>query len=148
MKSKICLSIKVIESINAHAIETFPNECCGFLYGTDGNQRTIHEAQRVTNSKTGDQRRRFEISPLDYIKAEQYALANDIQLLGIYHSHPNHPAIASEHDLAKAMPFFSYVIVSVTENSVKETKSWKLAENEFVFQEELVLIGKQQLATQ
>ncbi len=148
MKSKICLSIKVIESINAHAIETFPNECCGFLYGTDENQRTIHEAQRVTNSKTGDQRRRFEISPLDYIKAEQYALANDIQLLGIYHSHPNHPAIASEHDLAKAMPFFSYVIVSVTENSVKETKSWKLAENEFVFQEELVLIGKQQLATQ
>ena len=111
----IKISDEAVEVINADGINAFPNECCGFLYGheTDGRQITL--AVPVTNSKDGDQRRRFEISPLEYMRAEQFALQNDTTLLGVYHSHPNHPAIASEHDLAVAMPYFSYVIVSVME---------------------------------
>ena len=143
MKSQIVLSQQAIQTINRHAVETFPNECCGFLYGQDGTQRLIRKAVRVNNSKVGDQRRRFEIAPLDYVKAEQYALTHDLQLLGIYHSHPNHPAIASAHDLAKALPFFSYVIVSVMEGKIAATKSWKLEEDALAFHEELVLAEKE-----
>jgi len=143
--SKIQLSTEAAQTINAHAREAFPNECCGFLYGDETTGRNISLAQRVENSKEGDQRRRFEISPLAYLKAERYALENDLQLLGIYHSHPNHPAIASVHDLEKAMPFFSYVIVSVMDGEIADTKSWKLKEGLREFAEEEVLIEEKQI---
>ena len=140
MSSTIHLSAAAIATVNEHAREAFPNECCGFLYGREEGGRKIVVAQRVDNSKEGDQRRRFEISPLDYIKAENYALEHNTQLLGIYHSHPNHPAIASVHDLEKAMPFFSYVIVSVMDGEIADTKSWKLKEDVREFQEEIVTL--------
>ena len=124
----------------AHAKAAFPNECCGFLYGHEKEGRQITLAKEVINSKDGDQRRRFEVSPFDYMKAEQFALENDLQLLGVYHSHPNHPAIASEHDLAVAMPYFSYVIVSVMEGEIADIKSWKLKDDQRVFAEEGVKI--------
>lgn len=128
-----------LEEIRQHGREAFPYECCGFLYGKEENgQRRIDTAVRVENSKEGDQRRRFEISPLDYMRAEQYALKNNTQLLGVYHTHPNHPAIASEHDLAQAMPFFSYLILSVKEGEPAEIKSWRLKDEERVFEEESV----------
>ncbi|MCU0349171.1 MAG: M67 family metallopeptidase [Saprospiraceae bacterium] len=136
------LSEETVEVINADGICAFPNECCGFLYGTESasGERQITLAVPVTNSKEGDQRRRFEISPLDYLRAEQYALQNDTALLGVYHSHPNHPAIASEHDLAVAMPYFSYVIVSVMQGEIADHKSWRLQDEERVFVEEKVYI--------
>lgn len=136
------LNDKALEAINADAISAFPNECCGFLYGTEtGDVREITLAVPVTNSKEGDQRRRFEISPLDYLRAEQFALQNDTALLGVYHSHPNHPAIASEHDLAVAMPYFSYVIVSVREGEIADHKSWRLRDEVRAFLEETVIVN-------
>jgi proteasome lid subunit RPN8/RPN11 len=140
MSSTVKLEQTVVDYINQHGLEAFPNECCGFLYGHETDGRIITEAVRVSNSKDGDQRRRFEISPMDYMKAERYALENDTTLLGIYHSHPKHPAIASEHDLAKAMPYFSYVIISVMEDDVEDIKSWKLKDEERAFLEEKVEI--------
>lgn len=132
------LSNEAVEVINTDGIAAFPNECCGFLYGHEKDGRQITLAVPVTNSKEGDQRRRFEISPLEYMRAEQFALQNDTTLLGVYHSHPNHPAIASEHDLAVAMPYFSYVIVSVINGEVADLKSWRLKDEERVFLEEKV----------
>ncbi len=147
MSSKVYIEPQVEQAMQQHGEATFPNECCGFLYGYEADgRRVITLSQVVDNSKEGDQRRRFEISPLDYMRAEQYALSNDTQLLGIYHSHPNHPAIASEHDLAKAMPFFSYVIISVMEGQYADIKSWKLRDEERQFAEEEVII--QQSVTQ
>lgn len=139
-QSKIQIDEKAATSMYKHAKEAFPNECCGFLYGIEKNERIINLAIPVANSKKGDQSRRFEISPFDYIKAEQFALDTGTQLLGIYHSHPNHPAIASEHDLKVAMPFFSYVIVSVMDGIIEDIKSWKLKDDERFFEEETVLI--------
>jgi proteasome lid subunit RPN8/RPN11 len=111
-----------------HARRIFPDECCGFLYGTENGsgERLITEAVAVDNSKAGDKRRRFEISPRDYLKGEQYAMEKDLLLLGIYHSHPNHPAIPSEHDRVAAQPYFSYVIVSVMNGDVGHIRSWRL----------------------
>lgn len=123
-----------------HAIEIFPDECCGFLYGYETDSlRTIVQAIPVLNSKDGDKRRRFEISPLDYMKAEQYALQHNTTLLGVYHSHPQHPAIASEHDLKQAMPYFSYVILSVIDAKINDIKSWKLNEESMQFDEETLI---------
>jgi proteasome lid subunit RPN8/RPN11 len=58
--------------------------------------------------------------------AEKFAVENDVQLLGIYHSHPNHPAIPSEHDRVAALPYFSYVILSVKDGSIDHIRSWRL----------------------
>ena len=142
MESSIKLTSNVEEAIKLHGEQAFPNECCGFLFGNENDGRIINLSTRVENSKEGDQRRRFEISPFDYMKAEQYSIENNTTLLGIYHSHPNHPAIASVHDLAKAMPYFSYVIVSIIEGKYNDIKSWKLYDEKREFFEEEVLIAK------
>jgi proteasome lid subunit RPN8/RPN11 len=142
MQSSIKLTSVVEEAIRIHGEQAFPNECCGFLFGNETDGRVINLSTRVENSKEGDQRRRFEISPFDYMKAEQFAIENETTLLGIYHSHPNHPAIASVHDLAKAMPYFSYVIVSIMDGKYDDIKSWKLYDEKREFHEEQVLISK------
>lgn len=119
----------------------FPNEGCGFFYGTEENEgqlRYVLLAEAVINSKEGDQRRRFEISPLDYMKAEKKALELGLNLLGIYHSHPNHPAIPSIHDLKQAVPYFSYIILSVQEGQAAELTSWRLNEERGEFEAEEV----------
>ncbi len=110
------------------AIGAFPDECCGFLFGKEDSygNRSITQVQVVVNAKKGDKRRRFAIAPLDYIRAEQFADEQQLQLLGIYHSHPNHPAIPSEHDRVAAQPFFSYVIVSVIDGKPHTLRSWRL----------------------
>ncbi len=139
-------NILIIESdadiiMRKHSIEVFPNECCGFMYGHETkNERVITVAITVDNAKEGDQKRRFEISPFDYMKAESYALQKNLTLLGVYHSHPQHPAIASVHDLKSAMPFFSYVIYSVLDGKIDDVKSWQLNDKgeEFI-EEELKL---------
>ncbi len=122
------------EGMCAHAVGTFPNECCGFFFGVaDGHQKFVTEIRPVINAKEGDQRRRFAIDPLDYMKAEKYAIENQLELLGIYHSHPLHPAIPSEHDLKQAMPVFSYIILSTQPEEVIDITSWQLnGEREFV----------------
>ena len=128
-----------LTGMKAQALTVFPDECCGFLYGreeVDGN-RTVIIAKEVMNAKEGDKRRRFQISPKDYMEAEQFALKNNITLLGIYHSHPNHPAIPSEHDRVAAQPYFSYIIVSVIQGKIDHIRSWRLSDSS-QFEEEIL----------
>jgi len=119
-----------LAGMKTHALKTFPDECCGFLYGTDqgDGSRMITKILEVNNSKTGDKKRRFEISGKDYMLGEKFALENDLLLLGIYHSHPKHPAIPSEHDRIAALPYFSYVILSVNPENIDHIRSWQLNE--------------------
>jgi proteasome lid subunit RPN8/RPN11 len=129
---------KAAEKImNDDAVNAFPDECCGFMFGSEdvSGNRIVTQALPINNSAVENRKRRFVISPKDYMKGEQYAIANDIQLLGIYHSHPNHPAIPSEHDRVAAQPFFSYVIISVQNGTADHTRSWVLNDN-FQFDEE------------
>lgn len=126
---KLNITKEAYTLMQEHAEATYPNECVGFFYGKeDDNIRYIEQAIEVPNSKEGDQRRRFEVHPRDYMKAERHALENDTTLLGVYHSHPEHPAIPSEHDLKVAQPFFSYIIVSVKGGKSVEVRSWQLNE--------------------
>lgn len=127
-----------MNEMKSHGEDAFPNECCGFFYGEENDGfRVVTLAKRIENVKEGDQRRRFEISGKDYLKAERFAAKEGLTLLGIYHSHPVHPAIPSEHDLAVAMPWFSYLIVSVEPEGVDHVRSWQLTPDR-EFEEETI----------
>lgn len=133
------ISESIKQQIINEGIRTFPDECCGFLLGNDKNEdRVIEKILVVNNAKEGDKRRRFEITPKDYLIAENYAEKENLTLIGIYHSHPNHPSIPSEHDRIVAQPFFSYIIVSIFESEFKSIQSWKLNDN-FQFEEEQII---------
>jgi|GEM_PF-147661 len=140
MQYKLNIHSEAERVMNEHLEASFPYEGCGFFFGKNGKTREITEAQVVHNSKDGDRHRRFEISAVDYMKAERYALANDLDLLGVFHSHPNHPALPSVHDLRQAVPFFSYIIKSIYEGELCDTTSWRLNEETNEFEEESVEI--------
>lgn len=132
------ISEEALNYMLEHAEVDYPNECCGFFYGRDnGDTRSVTLARQVKNSKEGDQSERFEIDPEDYRSAEKFALDHDLDLLGVYHSHPDHPAEPSEHDREVAMPWFSYIIISVQKGSAAGTRSWQLNEKR-QFEEESV----------
>lgn len=124
-----------------HLESTYPNEGCGFFFGTsEGNEKTVTISKPVQNVKEGDQKRRFEIAAIDYMKAERFALENDLELLGVFHSHPNHPAIPSIHDLSQAVPVFSYIIVSVDGGHESAFTSWRIKDSVHEFEAEKINI--------
>lgn len=129
---------KPLNEMLQDALHGFPNECCGFFFGQEfEEERLVTHILVVNNSKQGDKRRRFEITPRDYLNAEAFAEKNELLLLGVYHSHPNHPAVPSEHDRLAAQPYFSYIIISVNENEIAGIRSWKL-NGDFQFEEEII----------
>jgi len=132
----IKLEPQALDTMLQDAVNTFPDECCGFFFGREeGEVRLITDVQVVHNAKEGDKRRRYEVAPRDYLKAEAYADEKGLSLLGVYHSHPNHPALPSETDRLAAQPFFSYIIISVLEGRVDAIRSWQLNDQE-QFEEE------------
>ncbi|MCC6599648.1 MAG: M67 family metallopeptidase [Crocinitomicaceae bacterium] len=138
------LSSAAKNKIISEAILSSPDECCGFLFGREYNEhRTITEVCPVANAKEGDKKRKYEIFPVDYLKAEKYAETNGLDLLGIYHSHPNHPSVPSEHDRVAAQPYCSYIIISVTDGAFNTIQSWRLNED-FQFEEETIAITETQ----
>lgn len=137
---------EIKKAVYEHACRTYPSECCGFFYGTEHPERIIILSKPVDNSQNGEKNRRYQISSLDYMKAEQFAIQSHLTLLGVYHSHPDHPAIPSDFDIQHALPFFSYLIVSIANKEAKEMRSWRLNE-ERKFVEE-ILINKQTITPQ
>ena len=127
------LNTHVDAAIRAHGQETYPNECCGALIGRDG---IVTETLALPNNTDEGPRRRFKVTPGDYRSAEKRATELGGDLLGFYHSHPDHPARPSQYDLDHAWPFFSYVIVSVREGVSGDMTSWRLREDRSAFDEE------------
>jgi proteasome lid subunit RPN8/RPN11 len=134
----LILEQKPLQEMYTDALQSFPDECCGFFFGKEvGGERMISHVLTVNNSKAGDKKRRFEIASRDYLNAERFADEIESELLGVYHSHPNHPAVPSEHDRVAAQPYFSYIIISVKENEIADIRSWQLNDN-FQFEEESI----------
>lgn len=119
-------------AIRRHGEETFPHECCGALIGK-GDQVT--DAVALPNTTEEGPRRRFLVRPSDYRLAEQQASERGAELLGFYHSHPDHPAKPSQFDLDHAWPNFAYVIVSVMAGASKAMTVWFLKEDRTSFDE-------------
>lgn len=102
------------ETMVRHAQQTFPNECCGAMLGTsDGDRKKVTMAVPLENSYDGAQGARYEIKPQDLIAAEREARARGMDLVGIFHSHPDCDAYFSETDLKNSCPWYSFVILSV-----------------------------------
>ncbi len=119
--------------IRQHASETYPHECCGALLGRG---ETVVEAYALPNTTEEGPRRRFLVRPDDYRAAERRAGGQALDLLGFYHSHPDHPARPSQYDLNHAWPVFSYVIVAVEAGSSADVRSWILREDRSAFDEQ------------
>ena len=129
----LSLGAGVDAAIRAHGAETYPNECCGALYGTEG---TVTATFALPNTTDEGPRRRFMVRPDDYTAAERRATESGCALLGFYHSHPDHPARPSHYDLDHAWPFFSYIIVSVRAGKPEAMTSWRLREDRSQFDPE------------
>jgi proteasome lid subunit RPN8/RPN11 len=129
----IALMPAAADAIRQHGVETYPNECCGALLGNEG---VVLEAFALPNTTAEGPRRRFLIRPEDYRAADQHASAAGGELIGFYHSHPDHPARPSQYDVEHAWPFFSYVIVSVRAGVPEDMTSWRLRDDRSTFDEE------------
>ena len=133
------LSNGVLARIHAHGEESYPEEGAGFLLGADsGNgKRAVTDIFPLTNSREDEARHnRYFITPEDYLKAELTADKLGLSLIGVFHSHPDHPNHPSEYDREWAQPFFSYIITSVNEGKAVESRSWRLTEDRSKFEEE------------
>ena len=127
----------VAAHIRAHGSETYPNECCGALIGTGQH---VTEGFSLPNKTDEGPRRRFLVTPQDYRAAEKRATEVGMELLGFYHSHPDHPARPSQYDLDHAWPSFAYVIVAVAKGEPQAMTSWRLREDRSQFDEEPIRI--------
>jgi len=132
---------EVVERIGRHGEETYPEECCGIVLGQmNDDYQLIEEIVGLDNEQKENRGRRFFVTPKQYLQAERMALERKLDLLGFYHSHPDHPAAPSEFDREHALPWFIYVVVSIAQGKSKDTTAWLLSEGRDRFvQKELVI---------
>lgn len=133
-----------IEQIKQHGEADYPYECCGLMLGTfasDG-RKTVTEILPISNAREEESKRnRFLITPLELMKGEKYARSKKLDIVGFYHSHPDHPAVPSGFDLDHALPVYSYVIVSVREGRAGDFFSWEMEHDRTQFNSEELVKG-------
>jgi proteasome lid subunit RPN8/RPN11 len=132
------------EEMAAHAEREYPRECCGLLLGRleGGGRKAVVEVFPVSNAREEEARHnRSLITPEEYLRGERHARARRLDIVGNYHSHPDHPAAPSQFDLEHAWPTWSYVIVSVREGKAADVRSWELAADRSRFDEEEIMEG-------
>jgi len=134
------LNARVAATIKRHAAAAYPYECCGALIGTPLEEGVVAivEATELANVTDEGPRRRFRVSPADYRQSEARARELGAELVGFYHSHPDHPAEPSQYDLDHAWPNFSYVIVAVAGGEAGDLRSWRLRADRSAFEEEFI----------
>jgi proteasome lid subunit RPN8/RPN11 len=133
-----------LDRIQTHARQSYPEECCGFLLGTaSGPEKNVHDLLEFENSSEQNRTRRFIIKPEEYRNAESLAREKGLDVLGLYHSHPDHPARPSQFDLEHALPWWSYVIIGVDRGQPSTIASWLLHEDRLGFGEEQLVITEQ-----
>jgi proteasome lid subunit RPN8/RPN11 len=123
----------------AHARETYPNECCGAMLGNvEGGEKLVRVAMRLENAYAGAQRERYELRPQDLMAADREARSRSMDLVGIYHSHPDCGAYFSSTDLKNSCPWYSFVVLSIQKGEFDHANSWlPNAEQTAADQEEL-----------
>jgi proteasome lid subunit RPN8/RPN11 len=110
----ISVSKEAWAAMVAHAEKTYPNECCGALIGAiDGDTKSVVRAEPMENAYAGAQGARYELRPEDLLEADRRARAAGMDLIGIFHSHPDCDAYFSKTDLENSCPWYSFVVLSV-----------------------------------
>ncbi|MER3524160.1 MAG: hypothetical protein C4326_08860 [Ignavibacteria bacterium] len=131
------LTHTALHKLKVHAMRSSPEECCGMVLGTEaGDTRRACDILEAHNAGIELRERRYHILPEEYRRAEAFAARHGVQILGLYHSHPNHPAEPSLLDLEYALPWFSYIIVAVEKGIPSAVRSWRLREDRSHFDEE------------
>jgi len=133
-----------IAEISRHAEKEYPNECCGILIGKleADKSKTIELVMSISNSREdANKHNRFLITPDELMRGEIFARKNKMDVLGFYHSHPDHPAAPSDYDLQHAWPFYSYIITSVAKGKTENLTSWELENDRTKFNPETIIKG-------
>ena len=129
---------RLIEEMNAHVEKAYPEEGAGFLLGEKGQVKAILP---LSNSREdGARHNRFLFTADDYLQAELKAERLGLDLIGVFHSHPDCPNVPSEYDREWAQPFFSYIITRVDHGKAVNNRSWKLLEDRSGYEEEKMII--------
>ncbi|HXD33531.1 MAG TPA: M67 family metallopeptidase [Pyrinomonadaceae bacterium] len=129
-------------AIAAHGERDYPYECCGLLFGRFNEDKTkvVSEIYPISNAREETAKRnRFLIKPEELMRGEKYAVEKGIDIVGFYHSHPDHPAAPSQYDLEHAWPVYSYVIVAVHSGKKKDLKSWEMEDDRSRFNAEEII---------
>jgi proteasome lid subunit RPN8/RPN11 len=138
-ETTLWISGHLAEKIRAHGAETYPHECCGALLGRDRDAVDPEVAREVlalfplVNRRDDSPRNRFSVTAEDVLEADKAAQARGLEVIGWYHSHPDHPARPSQYDQDHAWPWYSYIIVSVHHGSPQDMTSWRLNDDRNAF---------------
>jgi len=126
---------EIAQAIRGHGARDYPNETCGAMLGLDRTEgREVRTLFPLTNRRDDSPRNRFSITAEDFRAAERAAKEQGLDLVGWYHSHPDHPARPSEYDRDHAWPWYSYVIVSVAGGEPRDMTSWLLSDDRSQFE--------------
>jgi proteasome lid subunit RPN8/RPN11 len=108
-----------------HARRAYPNECCGAMLGSaGGDKKTVRVAMALENSFAGAQAARYELRPEDLLAADRAARERQMDLIGIYHSHPDCDAYFSKTDLENSCPWYSFIVLSIQKGEFHHANSW------------------------
>lgn len=135
----IRIGADLMDAIREHGREAYPEECCGALLGARGQPAQVSRIERIENSRESNRVRRYEVSPQDYLRLEKLARDAGVDLLGFYHSHPDHPAAPSAYDREHAFPFFHYLVCAVASGRPGEVTAWILSEDRGKFDREEIV---------
>lgn len=146
MRSPVKLNLTAAQrdALTKHGESGYPDEICGFLLGTqEGEVKTVREVVPAENTweQVDQRRRRFLIGPDVFLREDRRSRAAGWQILGFYHSHPDHPARPSETDREEAWPGYSYAILSVRAGQAAELTSWQLKVDRSGYDEEAVVLS-------
>lgn len=120
------------DRLETWARKSYPHEACGLLVGRSvGACNAVVDVRQARNLRTERAHDRYEIDPQDFLAADRDARSRHLELVGVWHTHPDHPARPSPTDLAAAWPQWSYVILAVGQAGVSELTSWRLAGSAF-----------------
>jgi proteasome lid subunit RPN8/RPN11 len=109
----------------AHALATYPHECCGAMLGSvDDERKTVRVALPLENASEGERERHYELRPADLLRADKEARDRKMDLVGIYHSHPDCDAYFSVTDLKNSCPWYSFVVLSIRKGAFDHANSW------------------------
>jgi proteasome lid subunit RPN8/RPN11 len=136
----ICLPPPALEAMRAQARAAYPHECCGALLGRpregDGAPREVVRPVPLANVWIGAQERRYLIGSDTVLELERQVEREGLELIGFYHSHPDHPPIPSAFDREHAWPWYTYIIVAVSPELVGPVRAWRLDDDRSAFHEE------------
>jgi len=140
------LAASILERIQLHGERAYPEEGAGFLLGKEYPERGVRNVVDVIalqNAREADARgRRYLITPLDYLRAEMQAERQGLELVGVFHSHPDHPDVPSDFDRDWAQPQFTYLITGIAAGAAGSSRAWRLSEDRAGFTEEEIQVER------